>query len=68
MHDRNVALLVRLDSLALVTGVGVVNPAEGLTLTLTLSLTLSLSLTLTLTRTLTLTLTRSTQRRASTAL
>ena len=29
MHDRNVALLVRLDSLALVTGVGVVNPAEG---------------------------------------
>ena len=29
MHDRNVALLVRLDSLALLTGVGVVNPAEG---------------------------------------
>ena len=29
MHDRNVALLVQLDSLALVTGVGVVNPAEG---------------------------------------
>ena len=28
-HDRNVGLLVRLDSLALVTGVGVVNPAEG---------------------------------------
>ena len=29
MHDRNCSLLVRLDSPALVTGVGVVNPAEG---------------------------------------
>ena len=28
-HDRNVGLLVRLNDLALVTGVGVVNPAEG---------------------------------------